>query len=114
MSKEDNLFLESLIRQTTLSPKGTVTGNKVNEMDEPAYTMDMSGIDDKIDQGKTATLDDVPTTRPERPEGRPPMMALYKAMQELKNEYDTKVRELEEIKAKMARLVKLNPNLAEL
>lgn len=55
MSKEDNLFLESLIRQTTLSPKGTVTGNKVNERNEPAYTPDMSGVDDLIDQGKKAT-----------------------------------------------------------
>jgi hypothetical protein len=113
MSKEDNLFLESLIRQTTLSPKGTVTGNRVNEAVEPAYTMDMSGIDDKIDQGKTATLDDVSMTRPERPDGRPPMMALHSTMQELKDEYDMKLGELEAIKAKMARLVQLNPNLAE-
>jgi hypothetical protein len=113
MSKEDNLFLESLIRQTTLSLKGTVTGNKVNEMGEPAYTQDMSDVDDLIDQGKKATLDYVPLTRPERPAGRPPMMALHKAMQELKDEYDMKLGELEAIKAKMARLVQLNPNLAE-
>ena len=112
MSQEDRSFLESLIRQSTLNPKGTVTGNRVNERSEPAYTPDMSGVDDLIDQGKKATLDDVPMTRPERPEGRPPMMALQKAMQELKDEYDAKVGELEAIKAKMAKLIQLNPNLA--
>jgi hypothetical protein len=41
------------------------------------------------------------------------MMALHKAMQELKDEYDMKLGELKAIKAKMARLVQLNPNLAE-
>lgn len=95
-----DLFLESLIKLTSRPQKES----------NSSYSMDFDAIDDMIDQGKTATLDDVPMIRSERPdfageENSAKDPALMKAWEQAKQEFRA-------AREKLMRLIQMNPALA--
>lgn len=114
MSSKD-LFLESLVNQMALPPKGS-TG-QIDESPTGSYTMDFTGVDGKIDQGEKATIEDVPFHKDEPHANQmtdPKGKSLEIEFRRAKEDYDRAYKALETAKSTLTRLMQMNPELASL
>jgi hypothetical protein len=103
---EDNLFLESLIRQTALTPKQSVVGEKINEA--PAYTMNWNDVDDQIDSGSSDVDAGTIPSNYERGKYSDDSVKLKQAYEKLSQQRQDLLDQIKEIETSMRRIVQMS------
>jgi hypothetical protein len=103
---DDKLFLESLIKQTALTPKQSVVGEKINE--GPAYTMNWNDVDDQIDSGSSDVDAGTTPNNYERGGYTDDGVKLKQAYEKLSQQRQDLLDQLKEVEVSMRRIVQMS------